>query len=142
MSVGIPMMIIQYKDGADNTAGHHKHNAVEIRSCGNIKQFVERITNIAHVSKLKPTTLRHHKKKCIQSKTDESIRFPLRLIPNVNRSITKKKKTLASAISNQDVNECLFSNSPSDPHDPLLLSSGHHCQSNNPGCNSGSVSRE
>lgn len=33
MSVRIPMMIIQNEDGADNTAGHHEHNTVEVCTC-------------------------------------------------------------------------------------------------------------
>lgn len=39
MSVRVTVMIIQNKDGADNTAGHHKHDAVEICTCRNIKQL-------------------------------------------------------------------------------------------------------
>jgi len=32
MGVSIPMMIIQDEDRADHTTGHHKHDAIEIRS--------------------------------------------------------------------------------------------------------------
>lgn len=39
VSVSVSVMIVQNKDGTDNTAGHHKHYAVEVRPCENIIQI-------------------------------------------------------------------------------------------------------
>lgn len=40
MGVSIPMMIVQDEDRADHTAGHHKHDAIKVRSWKRYKSVI------------------------------------------------------------------------------------------------------
>ena len=39
MSVGLPVVVVEDHDGCDDTAGHHEHDAVEVRPCNSETQI-------------------------------------------------------------------------------------------------------